>query len=192
MHPTGSYALQYIVPVSILNNDDNYPKLLQRRQELTDSDRKLPAIAAKFEQTLTFVENLKCNQQKPIVGKTRLSTLLPKEIDGEKKPLTPQQLCYQLNLKLEYLIRTRAIEQHRVISRTSILPTRPIKTKTVCKESLNRSVEKTIVSSSMTTINSTATQEDLVDKDSIGDNDEACEEMVEEENVTLLQQQQQT
>ncbi|UJR26634.1 hypothetical protein I4U23_007952 [Adineta vaga] len=197
MNSDGSFALRYIVPIPLLNTDNNYPKLLQRRQELPSYDRKLPAISTTYEKTLTFVENFKYNQQKTIIGKTRQLSQLPKENDSDKKPLTPQQLCYQLNLKLEYLIRTRVIEQHRVISRSSILPTKPIKSKTLSKDPLNRTIppiinrsrEKTMFSSSTTTINTIVTQEDLIDKESIGDNDEACEEMVEEENITFLQQQ---
>jgi len=54
---------------------------------------------------------------------------------------------------------------------------------------LNQSREKTVVSSSTTTTNTTIIQDDFVDKDSFGDNDEAFEEMVEEENLNFLQQQ---
>lgn len=55
---------------------------------------------------------------------------------------------------------------------------------------LSQSREKNVVSSSTTTTtNTTIVQEDFVEKDSLVDNDEAFEEMVEEENLTFLQQQ---
>jgi hypothetical protein len=198
MNSNGTFALQYVVPVSSLTPDGHYPKLLQRRQEPTSSDRRLPAISTNFEQTLTFVENFKRHQNNTVPEKTRLSLLLPRESDNDKKPLTPQQLCYQLNLKLENLIRTRVIEQHRVMNRSSILPTKPLKSKTLPKEPLSRttpsivsrSTTKNTAISSMTTIVTSVTRDDLADKDSLGDNDEAFEEMVEEENIALLQQQQ--
>lgn len=200
MHPNGSSTLQYIVPVSSLNPTSNYPKLLQRRQEPPSSDRKLPAISTTFEQTLTFVENFKRPPFIAVAEKTRLSLPLPKETESEKKPLTPQQLCYQLNQKLENLIRTRVIEQHRVMNRSSILPSKPAKPKTLPREPLNRTAPAVISrltpknitssSSSTTLINTVVAADDLADKDSMDDNDEAFEEMVEEENIAFLQQQQ--
>jgi hypothetical protein len=128
---------------------------------------------------------------------TEVNHQIPAEIVTDKKTLTPQELSYQLNLKLDYLIRTRAIERHRVINRTNILPsTKMVKSKITPRENLNQTAmayisqarEKNVVSSTRTT-NTTVIQDDLVDKDSLGDNDEAFEEMVEEENLTFLQQQ---
>jgi hypothetical protein len=54
---------------------------------------------------------------------------------------------------------------------------------------LNQSREKNDASSLTATTNTTIIQDDLVDKDSLEDNDEAFEEMVEEENLNFLQQQ---
>jgi len=196
-----SYVREYNVPAASSNPDGNYQKLLQRRQDRAGSAKRLPGIAAAFEQTLTFVENLKLNQHKTVIDKNRLSTQIFKENNSDNKSLSPQQLRYQLNIKLEYLIRTRVIQPHRVINRTNILPTPPIKSKVKptlgSKENLNRtrpsylkqSSEKIMASSSTTTIDTIVTQDDLVDKDSYGDNDEAFEEMVEEENINLSQQQ---
>jgi len=186
--------------LSSSNSNGNYQKILQRRQDLCNSAKKSTATATTFEQTLTFIEQLKRNQHRSITEMNNLSTQIPKDNNNnnEKKSLTPQELCYQLNLKLEYLIRTRAIEQHRVINRTNILPSpKIIKSKTTPRENFNRTTisylnqsrEKTVVSSSTTTTNTTIIQDDLVDKDSFGDNDEAFEEMVEEENLNFLQQQ---
>jgi hypothetical protein len=70
------------------------------------------------------------------------------------------------------------------------------KSKTTPRENFNQTTlayisqtrENNIVSASTTT-NTTIVHDDLVDKDSFGDNDEAFEEMVEEENITFLQQQ---
>jgi hypothetical protein len=117
----------------------------------------------------------------------------------DRKILTPQELCYQVNLKLDYLIRTRGIERHRLMTQINILPsTKMIKSKTTPRENfnqtalayLNESQEINVVSSStMTTNTATSIRDDLVDKESFGDNDEACEEMVEEENVNFLQAQ---
>lgn len=212
MNSDVSYAREYIVQTSSINHhnnnlsssnlDGNCQKLLQRRQDRCGSAKKLPGgLATTFEQTMTFVENLKRNQHKTVIDKSRLSTQIFKENNSDNKSLTPQQLRYQLNLKLEHLIRTRVIEPHRVINRTNILPTPIIKSKgtpiLVPKENFNRlipsylnqSTEKILVSSSVTTIDTIINQDDLVDKESFGDNDEACEEMVEEENITFLQQQ---
>ena len=75
----------------------------------------------------------------------------------ETKVLTPQEFFRQLNAKLEYLIRTRAIERHRVV-----VP----------------SVQRTAATSVITT---TTTSTITMD-------DEACEEMIEEENVTFSKQ----
>ncbi|CAF0883832.1 unnamed protein product [Adineta steineri] len=206
MNPDVSFVFDYIVPISLshqylssVNSDGNHQKLLQRRQELSNSTTKLPELTTTtFQQTLTFVENFKRNQHKSITDKSRVLLQIPQENTNDNKTLTPQQLRYQLNLKLEQLIRTRVIEPHRVINRSNILPASPIKSKIVPKENfpriiipsyLNRSVDKSIISLSTTTINTTVTQDDLIDKDSLGDNDEACEEMMEEEIITFLQQQ---
>jgi len=186
--------------LSSSNSNFNYQKLLHRRQDLCNSAKKSTGTATTVEQTLTFIEQLKRNQHRSITEMNNLSTQIPKDNNNnnEKKSLTPQELCYQLNLKLEYLIRTRGIEQHRVINRTNILPSsKIIKSKTTPRENFNRTTisylnqsrEKTVVSSSTTTTNTTIIQDDLVDKDSFGDNDEAFEEMVEEENLNFLQQQ---
>ncbi|CAF3839944.1 unnamed protein product [Adineta steineri] len=207
MNPDVSFVFDYIVPISLshqylssVNSDGNHQKLLQRRQELSNSTTKLPELTTTttFQQTLTFVENFKRNQHKSITDKSRVLLQIPQENTNDNKTLTPQQLRYQLNLKLEQLIRTRVIEPHRVINRSNILPASPIKSKIVPKENfpriiipsyLNRSVDKSIISLSTTTINTTVTQDDLIDKDSLGENDEACEEMMEEEIITFLQQQ---
>ncbi len=201
MNSDVSYVREYNVQAASSNPDGNYQKLLQRRQDRCGSAKRLPGIAAAFEQTLTFVENLKLNQHKTVIDKNRLSTQMLKENNGDNKSLSPQQLRYQLNIKLEYLIRTRVIQPHRVINRTNILPTPTIKSKVKptlgSKENLNRtrpsylnqSSEKILASSSTTTIDTIVTQDDLVDKDSYGDNDEAFEEMVEEENINFSQQQ---
>lgn len=202
MNSDVSYIRAYIVPISSSNSNGNYQKLLHRRQELCNSAKKPPESVTTFEQTLTFIEQLKRNKHRSITEINRLSTCIPDEISIEKKNLTPQELSYQLNLKLEYLIRTRVIEQHRVINRTNILPTpKIIKAKTTPRENLNRTAlaylsqtrEKNVVSSTTvttaTTTNTTIIQDDFGDKDSFGDNDEAFEEMVEEENLNFLQQQ---
>jgi hypothetical protein len=185
--------------VSSSNPNGNYQKLLQRRQDLCHSAKKSPRIATTFDQTLTFIEQLKCNQYRSITERNRLSNQIPQDMGIDGKTLTPQELCYQLNLKLEYLIRTRVIERHRVINQRYILPsTNLIKSKTTSRENLNRTAfaylnqsrETNVVSSSTTTTNTTIIQDDLDDKDSFGDNDEAVfEEMVEEENINFLQQQ---
>ncbi len=203
MNSDVSYIRAYIVPLTSTdhhhlntsNSNGNYQKLLHRRQELCNSARRSPKTVVTYDQTLTFIEQLKRNQHRSI---TEANHQIPTEIIADKKTLTPQELCYQLNLKLEYLIRTRAIERHRVVNRTNILPsTKLIKSKTTPRENFNQTAmayfsptrEKNVVSSSTMTTNTTIIQDDFVDKDSMGDNDEAFEEMVEEENLTFLQQQ---
>jgi hypothetical protein len=203
MNSDVSYIRAYIVPhtsndyhhhLTPSNSNGNYQKLLHRRQDLCNSARRSPKTVATYEQTLTFIEQLKRNQHRSM---TEVNHQIPAEIVTDKKTLTPQELSYQLNLKLDYLIRTRAIERHRVINRTNILPsTKMVKSKITPRENLNQTAmayisqarEKNVVSSTRTT-NTTVIQDDLVDKDSLGDNDEAFEEMVEEENLTFLQQQ---
>jgi hypothetical protein len=185
--------------LSSSNSNLNYQKLLQRRQDLCNSAKKSTGTATTVEQTLTFIEQLKRNQHRSITEMNNLSTQISKDNNNnEKKSLTPQELCYQLNLKLEYLIRTRGIEQHRVVNRTNMLPTpKIIKSKSIPRENFNRptmsylnqSREKNDASSLTATTNTTIIQDDLVDKDSLEDNDEAFEEMVEEENLNFLQQQ---
>jgi hypothetical protein len=201
-----SYVRAYIAPLSSSdhhhlsssNSNGNYQRLLHRRQEVCNSAKNIPGSATTFEQTLTFIEQLKRNQHRSVTEMNRVVTQIPKEHIIERRNLTPQELCYQLNLKLEYLIRTRAIEQHRVINRTNLLPTpRITRSKTTPRENLNKtslaylnqSREKNVVSSTTITTNTTLVQDDLIDKDSFGDNDEAFEEMVEEENLNFIQQQ---
>lgn len=205
MNSDVSYIRAYIVPLTSTdhhplttsNPNGTYQKLLHRRQELCNSARRSPKTVGAFDQTLTFIEQLKRNQHRSVTEVNQHQ--MPKEMPLDKKTLSPQELCYQLNLKLEYLIRTRVIDRSRLINRTNILPsTKPIKSKTTPRENfnqttlaytcLNQAREKNIVSASTTT-NTTIIHDDLVDKDSYGDNDEAFEEMVEEENITFLQQQ---
>ncbi|CAF0838743.1 unnamed protein product [Rotaria sordida] len=204
-----SFVRSYIVPtsssghhhphhVSLSNSNGNYQKLLQRRQDLCNSARKRPEITATFEQTITFIEQLKRNQHKSVTDINRLPIQIPPENNNDKKTLTPQELTYQLNLKLEYLIRTRVIERHRVITRTNILPRTPSKSRTTPRENYNRttlsdisqSSQKLVVSLSTTTTNTTILQDDLADKESFEENDEVFEELIEEENINFLQQQQ--
>lgn len=203
MNSDVSYIRAYIVPISSSDHhsSSSNQKLLNRRQELCTSARKPSTTLTTFEQTLTFIEQLKRNQHRSMTEMNRLSTQISKDNLPQQKSLTPRELSYQLNLKLENLIRTRVIEQHRVISRTNLLPTpKIIKAKTTPRENLNKTTlaylsqtrEKNVVSSSTitTTTNTTIIQDDFVDKDSFGDNDdEAFEEMVEEENINFLQQQ---
>jgi len=211
MNSDVSYVRAYIVPLSSSdhphhhhhlsssNSISNYQKLLNRRQDLCNSAKKSSGTTTNCEHTLTFIEQLKRNQHRSITGVNCLSTQIPKDNNTDKNNLTPQELCYQLNLKLEYLIRTRVIEQHRVINRTNILPsTKLIKSKTTPRENFNQTAlaylsqsrEKNVLSSStLTTTDATLIPDDLVDKDSFGDNDEAFEEMVEEENLNFLQEQ---
>jgi hypothetical protein len=178
------------------NSNGNYQKLLHRRPDLSNSSKKSTGTTTSFEQTLTFIEQLKRNQHRSI---TEMNRQIPREMGTDRKILTPQELCYQVNLKLDYLIRTRGIERHRLMTQMNILPsTKMIKSKTTPRENfnqtalayLNESQEINVVSSStMTTNTATSIRDDLVDKESFGDNDEACEEMVEEENVNFLQAQ---
>ncbi len=199
MNSDVSFVRAYIVPATSSNSNGNYQRLLNRRQELCNSAKKPSATSVTtFEQTVTFVEQLKRNQHRSITDTTYSTTQITKE-NNEKKTLTPQELSYQLNLKLEYLIRTRVIERHRVVNRMNNLPTAtPVKSKITPRENLNRTSlsylsktrEKNVVSSSTTTTtNTTIIQDDFIDKDSFGDNDEAFEEMVEEENINFSQQQ---
>jgi hypothetical protein len=199
MNSDVSFVRAYIVPSSPTNQNGNYQRLLHRRQEVCNSAKK-PLGTTKLEQTITFIEQLKRNQHRSTTNMNYSTTQITKENNNEKKTLTPQELTYQLNLKLEYLIRTRVIERNRVINRTSILPkamsVSPTKSKITPRENLNQTTlsylsktrQQNVVSSSTTT-NTTVIQDDFVDKDSFGDNDEAFEEMVEEENITFLQQQ---
>lgn len=203
-----SYVRSYIVPAASSNyhhnlpsshSNGNYQKLLKRRQELCNSAKKATGITA-FEQTITFLEQFKHHQHRSIVDINCSATKIPQANNDEKRTLTPRELCSQLNFKLEHLIRTRVIEPHRVISRTNILPTTPIKSRITPRENLNRTTlsdicqsrEKNVFSSSTVTTNMTIFQDDLVDKDSFGDNDEIFEEMIEEENIHFLPEQQQT
>src|SRR2546430_1371118 len=113
MNPDISYVRAYIMPLtstdhshlhlSSTNSNGNYQKLLHRRQDLCHSAKKSPRIATTFEQTLSFIEQLKCNQHRSITEMNRLTNQIPKDIGTDGKSLTPQELCYQLNLKLEYL-----------------------------------------------------------------------------------------
>ena len=201
-----SYIRAYIVPVTSTdhrpmptsNTNGTYPKLLQRRQELCSSARRSLGTAPTFDQTITFIEQLKRNQHRSVADVNRLSTQTCQEAGNDRKTLTPQELCYQLNLKLEYLIRTRVIERHRVINQRTILPPTNFMKTTTPRENCNRTTlsylsqsrEKNVVSSSTTTMtNTTIVQDESVEKDSLVDNDEAFEEMVEEEALTFLQQQ---
>ena len=203
MNSDVSYIRAYIVPLTstdhhpltISNPNGAYQKLLNRRQELCNSARRSPKTVGAYDQTLTFIEQLKRNQHRAVTEVSQHQ--MPKEIPPDKKTLSPQELSYQLNLKLEYLIRTRVIDRNRVINRTNILPSTKLnKSKTTPRENFNQTTlayisqtrENNIVSASTTT-NTTIVHDDLVDKDSFGDNDEAFEEMVEEENITFLQQQ---
>jgi hypothetical protein len=197
MNSDVSFVRAYIVPSQSSTLNGSFQKLLHRRQDLCNSAKKPPSTVTTIEQTLTFIEQLKRNQHKSLTDVNHSSTQIPKENGVDKKTLTPNELCYQLNIKLEYLIRTRVIERNRVINRSNILPQTPSKSKATPRETLNRTTlsylnqsrQTNVVSSSTTTTNTTLVQEDLVDKDSLGDNDEAFEEMVEEENITFLQQQ---
>lgn len=207
MHSDISYIRAYIVPItstdhrhiSTSNTNGNYPKILQRRQEFCSSARRSVGTATTYDQTLTFIEQLKRNQHRSVVDINRLPTQMSQDVGPISKTLTPQDLSYQLNLKLEYLIRTRVIDRHRVVHQPSSLPsTKLLKPATTTpRENLNRTTlsylsrtrEKNVVSSSTTTTNTTIVQDDSVEKDSMGDNDEAFEEMVEEEALTFLQQQ---
>ncbi|CAF3184409.1 unnamed protein product [Rotaria sp. Silwood2] len=208
-----SFVRSYIVPVSSSghhhhhhhlsssNSNANFQKLLQRRQDLCNSAKKRPEITTKFDQTITFIEQLKRNQHKSLADVNRLSRQIPQENSNDKRTLTPQDLSNQVNLKLEYLIRTRVIERHRVVTRTSILPRTPVKSRITPRitprdsynqttlSDISQSSPKHIVSSSTTTTNTTIFQDDLVDKESFEENDEIFEELVEEENINFLQQQ---
>lgn len=177
-----------------------YQKLLQRRQDLCSSAKRSSDVATSYEQTVTFIEQLKRNQNRAVTDINYVTTHEPQEKHyNEKKTLTPQQLSYQLNIKLDHLIRTRVIERNRVISRINILPKSPIKSKVTPmvtpREHLNRATlsdtsllrQKDPILSSNTTANTTILQDDLVDKDSFEDNDEICEELGEEENINFLQ-----
>ncbi len=202
MNSDVSYIRAYAVPVSSTdhhlpssNSNGNYQKLLHRRPDLCNSSKKSNGTTTTFEQTLTFIEQLKRNQHRSI---TEMNHQIPREMGTERKILTPQELCYQVNLKLDYLIRTRAIERHRLMTQMNILPsTKMIKSKTTPRENfnqtalayLNESRENNVLSSSTMTTNTTSIRDDLVDKESFADNDEAFEEMVEEENVNFLQAQ---
>ena len=203
-----SYIRAYIVPItstdhrhmSTSNSNGNYPKILQRRQEFCNSARRSLGTATTFDQTLTFIEQLKRNQHRSVVDINRLPTQMSQDVGTPSKTLTPQELSYQLNLKLDYLIRTRVIDRHRVVIQPNSLPSTKLMkltTATTPRENLNRTTlsylsrtrEKNVVSSSTTTTtNTTIVQDDSVEKDSLGDNDEAFEEMVEEEALTFLQQ----
>ena len=201
----------YIVPtpsagrhqhLSSLNPNSGYQKLLQRRQDLCNSAKK-PLEITTFDQTITFIEQLKRNQHRPLTDLNRSLVQAPYENNNERKTLTPRELCSQLNIKLENLIRTQAIGRHRVINRTTILPTTPIKPRIMPsitpRESFNQTTfsdlcpsrQKNVFSSSTTATNTIIFHDDLVDKDSFEDNDEVFEEMMEEENITFLQLQRQ-
>ncbi|CAF3852147.1 unnamed protein product [Rotaria magnacalcarata] len=183
--------------VSSSNLTGTYQKLLQRRQDLCNSAKRSSEITTTFEQTVTFIDQLKRNQHRTATDINHI----PHENNNDKKTLTPQQLSFQLNLKLDHLIRTRVIERNRVISRANTLPRSPMKSKitpTITpRENLNRTIlsdisllrQKNVVSSSTTTSNTTMLKDDLADKESFEDNDEICEELGEEENINFMQQQ---
>ena len=171
----------------------NYHRLLPRRQELTHSARKSA-------QTVTVIDQLQIHPNRSIANFNYSINTLPQGNGKEVKHPTPRELCFQLNAKLEYLIRTRSIERSRVINRTTIPPSTPGKSRgssqVPTRESLNRTIissfsqesPKTGASSSVrTTATSTVVAEELIEKESCGENDEAgCEEMVEEENINFL------
>lgn len=201
-----SYIRAYMMPItstdhrhiSTSNTNGNYPKLLQRRQDFCNSARRSLGTATTFDQTLTFIEQLKRNQHRSVVDINRLPIQMSENVGNDRKILPPQELSYQLNLKLEYLIRTGVIGRDRVVNQKTILPsTKLIKPATTPRENFNRTTlaylsrtrEKNVVSSSTTTTNTTIIQDDSVEKDSLVDNDEAFEEMVEEEALTFLQPQ---
>ena len=205
MNSDVSYIRAYIVPLTSTdhhhlttsNSHGNYQTILQRRQNLCNSARKPIGNVTTFEQTLTFIEQLKRNQHRSVTEMNRFANQIPKDREMEKKMLTPQELCYQVSQKLEYLIRTRAIEKHRVISHVTALPTtKANKIKLTPRENFNRTAfgylnqsrDINVISSSTITTNTTVIQDDLVDKDSSGENDETFEEIVEEENLTFIQQ----
>ena len=66
------------------------------------------------------------------------------------------------------------------------------------RESFNRGAfsdmsygqKKNLTSSSTTTVTTATLQDDLIDKNSMEDNDEVLEEMIEEESINFLQQHQ--
>ena len=199
-----SYLRTYIVPIISTDHQlapTNAQKLLHHRQDVCNSARRSTANnLTTFEQTLTFIEQLKRNQHRSITEMNHFADQLTKSArDTQKKTLTPQELSRQVNLKLEHLIRTRVIEKHRIINQTNHLPvTKSNITKQTPREHFNRSTliylnqsretNMTTASTITTTANTTVLQDDFVDKESLGDNDdEAFEEMIEEENVTFIQ-----
>lgn len=178
-----------------------YQRLLPRRQEYCRSAKKPSSTVTGIEQTLTLFEQLKLHQNRSITNFNYVSDAPPKNDASDLRTLTPRELSSQLNAKLEQLIRTRVIERSRVTSRTSLLPPTPTKSRLAplltprdtstrtALSCLSQTSQKTVLSSSATSTRSDATivPDELPDKDSIEDNDEAFEEMVEEENLNFLE-----
>ena len=178
-----------------------YQRLLPRRQEYCRSARKPSSTVTGIEQTLTLFEQLKLQQNRSITNFNYLPDPLPKYESSELRTLTPHELSSQLNAKLDHLIRTRVIDRSRVTSRTSLLPPTPVKPRPIPLltprdassrtplSAFSQSSQKNVLSSSASSTRSDATlvPDELPDKDSLGDNDETFEEMVEEENLNFLQ-----
>lgn len=176
----------------------NYQKLLPRRQELCRSAKKSPSTITNIDQTLTVLEQFKFNPTRSVTNFNYTANPMIKNEINDTKTLTPRELCTQLNNKLDYLIRTRAIERSRVLSRTTILPSTSIRSRSLrenprqsssppSSSSMSKPLPpKSIVMTSTNT--TTAVAEEIVDKYSLDDNDEIVEEMIEEENINFLQQ----
>lgn len=171
----------------------NYHRLLPRRQELTNSARKSP-------HSVTVIDQLQIHPNRSISNFNYSINAIPQGNGNDVKSITPREFCFQLNAKLEHLIRSRSIDRSRVINRPTLhlsttaksrgssqIPTRESLNRTILS-TLSQETPKTVLSSSVrTTATSTIVAEDMTEKESCGDNDEGgSEEMVEEENINFL------
>ena len=103
MNSNRSFIRSYIVSEpSTRSNHHRRQKLLTRRPDLRRLANKSPGATTTIDQTVTLIEQWKSHP-------------LAKDTERKKKVLTPQEFFGQLNAKLDYLIRTRAIERHRVV-----------------------------------------------------------------------------
>jgi hypothetical protein len=205
-------ALNPVVCTSINSHMcGQYTKLLPCRQEQSRSARKLSS-------TWTIIDRVKLEQHRSTSNVDHSSKQWTHNDNNESKVLSPHQLCSQLNVKLEYLIRQRIIERNRIVGRVHQSRAMPVKSQAILTQatrdvsnrtrlsSMSQSTATTIRSSStsiialkptnktLTTSSSIASNhttiinDDFLDRHSIEDKEEIFEEMVEEENVNFLQQ----
>lgn len=197
MNTDVSFIRGYIIRAPPLDvppmSPNQYHRLLPRRQELSHSARRSA-------QTVTVIDHLKIHSDRSIHNFNYSINPIPQGNGSDVKTMTPREFCFQLNAKLEHLIRTRSIERSRVLNRNSIPIGTPNKSRgpshVSARESLNRTVisslsqnsQKNILTPSIrTTTTNTIVTDENTEKESFGENDEAaCEEMVEEENIQFL------